>query len=234
MFNLLNPFYLYMSPDDNGAGGGSGDPAINEDNSQGGDTSQQIDWSKVDPNSIPETVLKNNKAYTKVLDEAVTRRQTIKSLRDQLSENKPQDQGNANKPDQPQTSDAISQQLKTLSDTVQGLVTLAQTQQTQSLIEFRKQAAEAYGIKSDSIRDRLQGNDMTSIFADAEKVAKELGIQPPPVQNGSRIGNVNGQRDKSVLARVEARIKGNDNAVDPYSPDLHSALGGGIFDPYEE
>ena len=233
MFDLLNPFYLYMSPDDNGNGGGSSDPN-SEDSSQGGDNSQGIDWSKVDPNSIPESVLKNNKAYSDVLTETIQRRQTIKELREKLTD-KPQNQEKSkDEPNQNQSQipNELQQQLDSMKEIMQGLVQNAQNQQAQSIAALRQQAAVKFGIKSDAVRDRLQGNDATTIFADAEKVAKELGIQAPPDRTG-KVGNPNIQRDKAVLNRVEAMIQGKRNPVDPYSPDLHAALGGGYVDPLE-
>lgn len=228
MFDLLTP-YLYMATDDGGNGGSSGDPADDKGDPQGGDT-QEIDWTKIDPNAIPETVLKNTKAYKDLLDESVDRRKTISKLKGDTKD-KPQNQDNA---DQNQVPDEIKNTIKELTQTVQGLVKLAETQQTQTLAQIRQEAAEQYGLKSDRLRDRLQGSDRASIFKDAEEVAKELNIQPPPKQNG-RVGNVTMERDKTIQNKVEARIRGaNSSSIDPYSPDLHSALGGGIVDPYEE
>jgi hypothetical protein len=226
MWNLLFP--VYFSPENEDGGGSSGSGEQNTDNSgtQAG-TANAIDWSKIDPNTIPENVLKQNKAYTKTLDESINRRKEIKTLKDAISKLQTEEETQT----APTNSETENTQNPVLAELERQLKTITErlsAQDAENLNAWRKMAGERTGIKSEFILNNLQGKNFDELLTKAQDIAKELGISPPPSETGS-LGNPVQQKDASFREAVKRRMTGGD-AYDPYDPNFHKAAGGGYSD----
>lgn len=230
-FQLMHP--AYYSPDDLGGGGGSGDPESNKNGGSG--ATPTIDWSKVDPASIPADLVKKTGAYTTVLDESVKRRQANSELKKELDnlssklnpEDKPADtpKTNANTPDS--INPDLASFFEKLTQSIDAVNQRLDKQDTETLSDWRKNAAEKYGIKSEFVRDALTGKSQAEVFANAEKVATDLGIALP--QNSQNVGNPNNQNNAAFRARVHGYMDGS-SSNDPYDPSFQKNAGGGVIE----
>lgn len=181
----------------------------------------KIDWSKIDPNMIPEDVLKKTKPYEKILNEAVSRRQKIKDLNKQI------DQFNEGTQDQPEIKKP--EVTDDMPEWAKALVATINNQQTQNLAEWRTQAAEATGIKSDFVRDNLQGKNYGEVLAQATKIATDLGISPPKPKNPITAANPSGDQRTSLAKQAMERLT-NGNGAQVFSPELQKGIGGGVIE----
>lgn len=185
----------------------------------------KIDWSKLDPNAIPDTVLKNTKAYKDVLTESVDRRKKIAELNKQLTaltaEENTQDQTDKGK-EKPQdnlNTEEIPAWAKSLIDELKA-------QKSQTINAWRKQAAEATGITSTFVQENLQGESYEQVLAQATQIAKDLNIKPPTKQitPANPAGEDHVSKAKAAMERI---TKGDGAQV--FSPEMQTALGGGVI-----
>lgn len=227
-------FPVYFSPDDSGNGGGSGDSQ--GDGNSGGATAT-IDWSKVDPASIPADLLKKTPAYTNLLDENVKRRQTNTELKKQFDDlsRKLNPEGNeegttpvTNNTNNTGLSPDVAAYFEKLTQSIESVNQRLEKQDAETLTGWRSAAAEKYGIKSEFVRDNLQGKNQAEVFANAEKIATDLGIALP--QDSSNVGNPNNQNNAAFRARVQSYMDGA-SSNDPYNTAFQRASGGGVIDP---
>ena len=214
--------YLYM---DEEGGGSSGTGEIDW---------SKIDWSTFDVSLLPEDVVKKTTAFTKVKDEAATRRQENTKLKKQIQtlttpEENDTDEKPEDKPEQkPENkNDDIPEWAKQLQDSFKKM-------NDDKLADWRGEAAILYNIKSPKVAAGIEGSTRDEIMANAKKLAEDLGLPAPsPETTGINpniiVGNPVQTRDKGFLERVKAEMYGQRGGKEnPFSPNVQRAMGGGV------
>lgn len=182
-----------------------------------------IDWSKVDPTTIPADVVKKHPEYTTVLKETIERRQTIKQLKDQLNgqEGEPAPQPPVAPKDVKPTGD--DDRFNKLEKLIESLATTIQTQTVNTTRE--KVAAEFKLDLKDEVTNRLlRGSNEQELIASAKDILalKQTSTTSP--------GNPGGfKNNESLKQRVMQGIKGGQEATSIFSPDVMSDMGGGVL-----
>jgi hypothetical protein len=163
-----------------------------------------IDWSKIDPKTIPAEVIKQTQAFGEVLTESVERRQQIKALKEQVAgvgEPKPDPKAPAKTDDTPEWAKALVARL----DQVE---TLATTNGRKALID---EALKAHNLPAGSER-WITAIDASGITAQAAELSKTF--LTPQAGGASGSGSTMTQVDK-IRATIEARIRQTNGPIDP-------------------
>lgn len=180
-----------------------------------------IDWSKVDPNSIPTDVIKKHPEYTVVLKETIERRQTIKQLKDQLNGTEEQPAQAPVVPKDKPTGE--NDRISRLENLIESLATTIQTQTVTSVRE--RVAAEFKLDLKDEVTNRLlRGSNEQELTASAKDI---LALRQTTTTSP---GNPGGYKsNESLKQRVMAGIKGGQEATSVFSPEVQSDMGGGVL-----
>lgn len=147
----------------------------------------KIDWSKVNPDDIPEDVVKKHKFAKNVLDESIKRRKLIGELKDQLAvlegekpEAKPADKK------KPETSSDVSEMpawAKEMMNKVTAIETAALMGKRNSVVET---VLEKHRLPAEAARF-LTGDTEADLDASAAELAK-LTV-PERLKGGTGHGN---------------------------------------------
>lgn len=169
-----------------------------------------IDWSKVDPKSIPESVIKANPTYANVLTESIQRRQELKALKDQQAAPKPADNA---QPQQQGTNDALVKQLAEMQAQIKTLSEKADRSSRQGLIDA---AVEAHNLPAGAAA-WITGTTPDEIKAQAAELSKTF--LTPNAGGSTGGGSVATAQDK-IRAAIKARIQGTTGPIDPVEGSL--------------
>lgn len=212
--NLIYPFIL-MDEDEKGGSGGN----QNQDKQENNQNQNQIDWSKVNPNDIPENLINQHPAHKRVVDESIDRRKKISALNKQLDELNGQE-------NQEDTTKTEEQNKNEVPAWAQEIMNQFKSLQTSNLAGWRELAGKATGLKG-AILNKINGNSYDEVLTEAKSIATELGIQPPILETGN-VGNPAQERDKGFQEKVRNRMINRD-AINSFDPDVQRNLGGGVM-----
>lgn len=167
---------------------------------------QTIDWSKIDPKTIPDTVVKQTTAFGDVLTESVQRRQEIKALKEQI---KPVETPAEIKldADTPEWAKALVAQNKALADKLSQVETLASKGGRDALIQA---AIKANNLPTGS-ENWITGKTNEEITAQAAELSKTF--LTPQAGGSAGNGGTETQVDK-VRAEIARRIN-RSGPIDP-------------------
>lgn len=178
----------------------------------------KIDWATVDPNVIPESVLKSTKWGKEIMTETVSRRQEIKALKDAQAAaqpNQPQAQTPA-KDDTPEWA----KQLMARMDSFESA-----NRKTEKDVHV-KSALEKYNLPPEAAQ-WLTGSDAATIQSQAEQLAKTFLT---PQTNGAMGNGQTFDRVDRMKAAITNRIKGAQGPIDPiegslFNPQVQDRVG---------
>lgn len=163
-----------------------------------------IDWSKVDPKSIPANLIKANPTYAEVLSESIQRRQELKAVKDQIAgTQKPAEQAQTNPNEQ-----GFAKELAEIRAQLAEVTKVASQAGRKALVD---QAIEAHNLPSSSAA-WITGNTPDEIKAQAAELSKTF--LTPNASGSTGAGSVATPQDK-IRAAIQARIKGTNGAIDP-------------------
>lgn len=181
-----------------------------------------IDWTKIDPNSIPEDVVKKTKFTKSVLDESIARRKKIAELKGQLEaleSDSPEDKPAA-KPDKVETSTDMPAWAKAMMDKIEAI-------ETASTVDARK-ALVAEAMKETRLPDGseafIHGNTKEEILASAKALAA-LTV-PDKLKSGSGYGNTEDATARASRIIAERLNRGKDGQLAEgtfFSPAVHKS-----------
>jgi hypothetical protein len=188
-----------------------------------GPENNTIDWNNINLDDIPDEVvsklpsyrLKANEAYSQALEEAITRRQTISELKQQLD-------GNDNdEVEQPDNSDpAISQIMKEL----EGLKSLIAQDKRQTLVQ---EIASKYKLNQEAA-SLLSGEDREALETQAKTLAKLSGHKFE--DNTGTGGGSKADAQKALRDRLVKRMRGEvDENASIFDSRTHQRKGGGAL-----
>lgn len=186
-----------------------------------------IDWTKVKATDIPETLIKENPEFKKVLQETIERRQRIKALTTDLDAvlegKKPDEKPESKKDESKPTDTGMPEWFKPFADKLENM-------DKTNLEVWRTNAGKATGLgKSPTILKTISGNSEAEVLVNAQKIASELGITAPPQQTS--VGNITGERDRTISERAKKYNRGQ-RSNDVFSPEFAKAHDGGIPEDY--
>lgn len=180
----------------------------------------QIDWSKVDWSKvqIPETVVKSHPEYQKVLSESVERRQTIKTMKEQLAKS---ETGTSTETTQQPATQPASDLEKKFADEIANL--RAEIRKT----EVAQARAQALKDIPEEFQGFVTGDTVEAINASAANVKTALGKRPaPPPTTSTGLPGIAGNTDAEKANSIVASIFGEGNA-NPFDPGQQIRAGGG-------
>lgn len=174
---------------------------------------------------IREQEVKNHPLYKELLSESIERRQTIKSLKEELETLK------TSIPDTPQpeaSSDApVVQSNSDVNDLKAQVEELKQTLANQQLETARQKSLSDYGLPS-GLAQFLTGNTVEEISAKAEELANHL--KPNTPRDVSDVGtpeNPVNDLQTRVLEKVLGKHKQEGSNI--YDPNFATRHGGGVI-----
>lgn len=170
---------FYFDQDEGGAAGtGEGEQAA-----------PQIDWSTIDPSTIPAEVVKKTSEYKGVLDESISRRKTIAALKDTL-EDKPQVPENKNTV--PSGEDAPPAWAAAI---IQRLDSIEQMNSAKDVNALRQAIAKEAGWTPEQAA-KLSSTDEAGIKAEIADFEKTFGLKD------KRFGGVNANQNSDDAAKT--------------------------------
>lgn len=189
---------LYFDTDE-GAGGATDGASEGEQ----GSTVPQIDWSKIDPSTIPVDVIKQNPEYKQVLDESIKRRQKIAKLTETLDD-KPQ----GDTQEKPKTPTDVPDWAKPL---IEAVSQIQEATKQKSLTELRVALAGQAGWTPEQA-SHLTATDEAGIKAQIAEFEKTFDLK------GKRFGgmNANGDSDtdkEAVRSRLLEKLGGKGSQI---------------------
>lgn len=123
-----------------------------------------------------------------------------------------------------------SDELAELKDLIKQIVDERKAEKAEAAKVTRAQIAAKYGLP-EALAARLQGNDAAELEADAKTIAAALP-KPQAKMLQSSIGNgAAGEAEPDMTKAILEHIRGNGLKLkDTFlNPDVHNALGGGVF-----
>lgn len=199
LMDKRNPLYFDT---DEGAGGATDGASEGEQ----GNTVPQIDWTKVDPSTIPLEVIKQNPEYKQVLDESIKRRQKIAKLTETLDD-KPQ----GDTQEKPKTPTDNADMPEWAKDLIKSVNQIQSATQQRSLTELREAIAGQAGWTPEQA-SHLTATDEAGIKAQIADFEKTFDLK------GKRFGgmNTNGDSDtdkEAVRGRLLERLGGKGSQI---------------------
>jgi hypothetical protein len=226
--NLVRSRRWFAGEDESGGGN---DENSGEDN---GTATANIDWSTIDPNSIPDDVLKKTSGYQKLLEESIQRRKKLSAGKQTTENKKPKAQKPA---DEVEDDENESEDTDRTDPVISELRNQIAELQKDRLTNFKIMAASRVGLDptNKSHMRLIEGNNLEEMMTSAKEVAKDLGIDPekPKIRynpDGTAIpANPSGtQKDSTMSKRIRDRITGN-IADNPFDTGRQRMTGGGVF-----
>lgn len=180
-----------------------------------------IDWASVNPADIPPEIIKKSESFREVLDESISRRQTISRMKAEQTEQPPT-------PEAPQETDtevvpAWAQSLVSTVDTLQQR--LADSEKT-NIEKAKARAIEQFSIPDD-MAEFIVGTSEDEIFAKAKKLGG--AVKPQGHKGNTPVGSGAEESDKehdALMAKVKDKLNGADGSS-VFSPGAQRKLGGG-------
>ena len=178
------------------------------------------DWSKL---TIPEEVIREHPAYKAVLSESIERRQAIASLKQELEQAK-QPPAPATPVKPPETPDTPSDpRIDQLAQMVEALTTKWTQSEQARVAQFKAGLIQQHNIP-DKLAALITGETVEAIQAQVESVLPYV----QPHKSNTSLGNTgDGEVTDGFMAEVDRILNGQGN-LDPFSPQLHSAMGGDL------
>ena len=176
------------------------------------------DWSKL---TVPDEVVREHPAYKQILSESIERRQAIAALKQELEQAK-QPPATPVKP--AETPNApVDPRIDQLTQMVEALTT-KWTQSEQARVAQFKQGLIQQNNIPEKLASLITAETVEGIQAQVDAILPF--VQPHKANTG--LGNTGdaGVTD-GLLAEVD-RILNGQSTIDPFSPQLHSAMGGDL------
>lgn len=196
------------------AGGAAGETPQSE-------TPTTPDWSKL---TIPEDVVREHPAYKAILSESIKRRQEIAALKQEF-ENKAQPPAPAtpvNAPEQPVPSAGTDPRLDQLTQMVEALTTKWTQSEQARVAQFK-----AGLVQQHNIPDKLAALITADTVEGIQEQVNNILPYVQPHKSDTSLGNTGGEVTDTFLAEVDNILNGG-NIVDPFSPQIHIAMGGDL------
>lgn len=171
----------------------------------------QVDWSKIDPASIPENIIKATPQFKEVLSESVERRQAIKALKEQVGL---VDAPKTDKPATPTQPDDMPAWAKQMMERVEKAEKAALEGGRKTLIN---QALETHNLPAEAAR-WITGGTLEEITSQAAELAKTF--MTPGVGGSSGDGGQPATQQDRLRTAILTRVKGQAGPIDPVEGSL--------------
>lgn len=173
-----------------------------------------VDWTKIDPTTIPVDVLKRSPEYTRVLEESIARRKLIADLRSQVTKDDPQ-------PETPKPTPPVTDVNPEIKEALDFIKELRKQQSEQSAIDLRRKAAAEVGLEPDD-HEVLKGSTYDELVASGRQFVKRFGL------GSGRVGDGGQAPIDTMRTRLVERMKsGGSNPDDIFDPAFQRSKGGG-------
>lgn len=180
-----------------------------------------IDWTAIDPTTIPEAVLKAHPLYEAVLRESIERRRTIAELKAKLPAEKQEAQA---KPETPAANDPLA----ALSAKLDGVLTVIETMQNQQL-EALRAGQRLAAVKAANLPEGAAAFVQGETPEEMQESAKSLAALMPVVPANGGIGNAGAQGEGAFKRQLRERLAGQKSPDNIFSVGVQTTKGGGIF-----
>ena len=197
-------------------------------NAQGTTEQSTPNWESVDVGTIPEDLIKNSPLYKSLMTETVQRRQTIKNLRSELSDNS--EDGSTDTETQESSSNSESEPDSEVARLRQAVEKLTQRIASEDEQSLRENVAERYALPSE-LREFIKGDNETDMNESAKTLSellKKQGVGNASATNAQTTADERTNRFKQAIKDEKARNEDFSKAPSIFDMGTQRNLGGGV------